>query len=111
MVDYIPEEGDFVVFSFDPQSGHEQKGRRPAFVISNRLFNQHTGLVIVCPVTNTHRRNPFHVAVGEDSSLTGHIMVEQVKSVDYRARKIRLIEKASTEILDEVLAILDACIS
>lgn len=110
MANYIPEKGDFVVLTFDPQSGHEQKGRRPAFVISKQLFNQHTGLVIVCPVTNTNRRNPFHVAVGEDSSLTGYIMVEQVKSVDYRARMIRFIEKASEETLDEVLAILDACI-
>jgi len=110
MTHYIPEKGDFVVLTFDPQSGHEQKGRRPAFVVSNRLFNQHTGLVIVCPVTNTHRKNPFHVAVGKECSLTGYVMVEQVKSVDYQSRKIRFIEQASAETLDEVLAILDACI-
>ena len=111
---YIPEKGDFVVLTFDPQSGHEQKGRRPAFVVSNRLFNEHTGLAIVCPVTNTHRKIPFHVAVSvaasRDSSLTGYIMVEQVKSVDYRSRQMRFIEKAPLETLDEVLAILDACI-
>ena len=110
MAHYIPEKGDFVVLTFDPQTGHEQKGRRPAFVVSNHLFNQHTGLAIVCPVTNTHRKIPFHVAVGRDSSLTGYIMVEQVKSVDYQSRKMRFIEKASVETLDDVLAILDACI-
>ena len=110
MADYIPERGDFVALSFDPQSGHEQNGRRPALVISNRLFNQHTGLVIVCPITNTDRAIPFQVAVPAQSSLTGQIMVEQVKSVDYRTRKITFIEKAPRETIAEVLAILDACI-
>jgi len=96
--------------SFDPQSGHEQKGRRPALVISNDLFNQHTGMVIVCPITNTRRGFPFHIAVEEGSSLTGFIMVEQVKSVDYRARKARRIARASQSVLDEALLLLDACL-
>ena len=56
---YIPRKGDYVAATFDPQSGHEQKGRRPALVISNDLFNRHTGLAIVCPVTNTRRDYPF----------------------------------------------------
>ena len=110
MADYIPERGDFVALSFDPQSGHEQKGRRPALVISNRLFNQHTGLAIVCPVTNTQRPIPFHVAVPASSSLTGYVMAEQVKSVDYRTRKLTFIEKAPRETIADVLAILDACV-
>ena len=53
MARYIPKKGDFISLSFDPQTGHEQKGRRPALVVSNDLFNKHTGLAIVCPVTNT----------------------------------------------------------
>ena len=107
---YIPEKGDIVVVTFDPQSGHEQKGRRPALVVSNKVFNKATGLCIVCPITNTKRSIPFHVEIPEDSSLTGYIMVEQIKSIDYRSRRIKLIEKVSRNILDEVLAILDACI-
>jgi mRNA interferase MazF len=107
---YIPQKGDFVVLTFDPQSGHEQKGRRPAIVISNALFNQHTGLAIVCPITNTNRNFPFHVEVPKVSSLSGFIMVEQVKSVDFKQRKIKFIEKASCETIDAVLGILDACI-
>ncbi len=107
---YIPEKGDFVILTFDPQSGHEQKGRRPAFVISNRLFNKHTGLAIVCPVTNTDRKFPFHVMVPENTGLSGFIMVEQVKSVDYKQRNIKFIEKAESETINEVLSILDACI-
>lgn len=110
MAQYIPKKGDFVALSFDPQSGHEQKGRRPAFVISNHLFNQRTGLAVVCPITNTDRRFPFHVPVSPQSSLTGFIMVEQVKSIDYRSRDVRFIEHASEEILNEVLAILDAIV-
>ena len=108
MARYIPTRGDFVALTFDPQSGHEQKGRRPAIVISNRLFNQHTGLALVCPITNTKRQIPFHVPVPEKSNLTGFIMVEQIRSVDYRSRKVSFIERASAETVNEVLAILDA---
>jgi len=107
---YIPQKGDFVVLTFDPQSGHEQKGRRPALVISNTLFNQHTGLAIVCPITNTDRNFPFHVNIPQDSSLSGFIMVEQVKSVDFKKRKIKYIEKSPDETMNDVLGILDACI-
>lgn len=110
MARYIPKKGDFVILSFDSQSGHEQKGRRPAIVVSNRLFNQSTGLAIVCPITNTSRRNPFHVPVSQKNKLTGFIMVEQVKSVDYQSRGISFIERASEETLNEVLAILDAIV-
>jgi mRNA interferase MazF len=107
---YIPKKGDFVTVTFDPQSGHEQRGRRPALVVSNTLFNRHTGLAIVCPLTNTDRRFPFHVAVEEDPGITGFVMVEQVKSIDFTARKAKLIGKASEKLIEEVLSILDACI-
>ena len=110
VVSYVPHKGDFVILSFDPQSGHEQKGRRPAIVVSNTLFNIHTGLAIVCPVTNTNRDFPFHVKIPADSSLIGFIMVEQVKSVDFKQRKIKYVEKAQIEIVNEVLGILEACI-
>jgi mRNA interferase MazF len=106
---YIPQKGDFITLSFDPQSGHEQKGRRPALVISNSLFNKHTGLAIVCPVTNTNRKIPFHLPVPENSSLTGFVMVDQVKSVDYRARRAKFIEKADDELVSDVLEVLDVC--
>jgi len=107
---YVPKKGDFVAVTFDPQSGHEQKGRRPALVVSNTLFNEQTGLVIVCPLTTTDRGYPFHVAVTDSPHVTGFVMVEQVKSIDYRARNSKLIGRASDEVLDVVLSILDACI-
>jgi mRNA interferase MazF len=73
---YIPRQGDIIAITFDPQSGHEQKGRRPAFVVSKNQFNRSTGLAIVCPVTNIERDFPFHVPIPKDSKLTGFIMVE-----------------------------------
>lgn len=110
MRNYTPDKGAFIVLTFDPQSGHEQKGRRSAIVISNSLFNKYTGLAIVCPITNTFRNIPFHIKVPEDSSLSGYIMVEQIKSVDYKSRNVKFIEKAPQEIINEALAILDACV-
>lgn len=110
MKKYVPSKGDLIALSFNPQSGHEQEGRRPALVVSNTLFNQKTGLAIVCPITRTDRKYPFHVKISEASTLNGFVMVDQVKSVDYNSRKAKFIEKASTELLNEVLAILDACI-
>jgi mRNA interferase MazF len=110
MAVYIPKQGDIIAITFDPQSGHEQKGRRPALVISKDLFNRSTGLAIVCPLTNTERGFPFHVPIPENSGLTGFIMVEQVKSVDFRTRQAKHIERTSDELLANVLSILDACI-
>lgn len=110
MADYLPRQGDLITLSFDPQSGHEQRGRRPALVVSQNLFNRHTGLCIACPITTTDRRHPFHVAVHAESGVSGFVMVEQVKSVDYRSRKAKRIGKAPLAMLDEVLSILDACL-
>ena len=107
---YVPKKGDLIAISFDPQTGHEQKGRRPALVISNDLFNRHTGLAIVCPITNADRGFPFHIALPASSSLTGFVMVEQVKSVDYAIRRAKLIRQAPTEFVEDVLDLLDACI-
>jgi mRNA interferase MazF len=107
---YTPRQGDFVTLSFDPQTGHEQKGRRPALVVSKDLFNQHTGLAIVCPITNTNRGFPFHLPLPDSSSLTGFVMVEQVKSVDHLSRRARFVERAPAEFLQDVLDLVDACL-
>ncbi len=110
MPPYVPKQGDFIAVTFDPQSGHEQKGRRPALVVSKDLFNKHTGLAIACPITNTERVYPFHFAIPPGSKVTGFVMVDQVKSIDYRSRKAKQIGKAPASLLDETLALLDACI-
>ena len=110
MRDNIPSQGDFVRITFDPQAGHEQRGRRPALVVSVTAFNRATGLAICCPITNTDRRTPFHVGVPAESGLTGFVMCEQMKSVDFRARALKRIGPAPKEFFDEVLSVIDACI-
>src|SRR5688500_16378315 len=107
---YVPKKGDFITLSFDPQAGHEQKGRRPALVVSNDLFNSHTGLAIVCPINNTDRGFPFHLAVPATTRLTGFVMVEQVKSTDYAERRARFIETAPAEFVEDVVALIETCI-
>jgi mRNA interferase MazF len=110
MAAYVPRKGDFVAVTFDPQAGHEQRGRRPALVISNDLFNKATGLCIACPVTNARRDYPFHVSIPDGESVTGVVMVEQVKSLDFRSRNVKRIGTAPEPVLEAVLSILDACI-
>ncbi len=110
MAEYVPQKGDFIAVTFDPRSGHEQRGRRPALVVSNDLFNEHTGLCLVCPITNTRRDYPFHVCIPESENVTGFIMVEQIKSIDFRSRRANRIGKASPQVLQEALSLLDACI-
>ena len=109
MVKYIPEQGDIVALSFDPQSGHEQKGRRPAIIMSNKIFNQHLGLAFACPITNTKRDFPFHIAV-ESENITGYIMAEQMKSIDYNARYIKFVEKVHQKTINQILGIIDSII-
>jgi len=89
--------------TFDPQSGHEQKGRRPAFVVSKKFFNSSTGVAIVCLITNTDREFPFHVPVPKSKNLTGFIMVEPVKSVDFRSRRVKRIEHSNQELLADAI--------
>lgn len=109
MVKYIPEQGDIVALNFDPQSGHEQKGRRPAMIISNKIFNKHLGLAFACPITNTKRDFPFHVEV-QSENITGFIMAEQMKSIDYNSRSIKFIEKANQKTINQILGIIDSII-
>ncbi len=107
---YVPRQGDLIALTFDPQSGHEQRGRRPALVLSKTLFNKHTGLCLACPITNTRRNYPFHVPIPEGHPVTGFVMVEQIKSTDFRSRQAKRIGKAPTAVVEESLSILDACI-
>ncbi|MDQ7068479.1 MAG: type II toxin-antitoxin system PemK/MazF family toxin [Sulfurimonas sp.] len=97
------------MLSFDPSSGHEQQGRRPALVISNEIFNKHVGLAIVCPITNRDRNFPFHIAVDSDK-LTGFIMTEQIKSIDYRSRKVKFVGTLDDDVMAKVLGIVESIV-
>ena len=101
---YIPQKGDLVILTFDPSSGHEQKGRRPALIISNEVFNKALGLAIACPITNTDRNFPFYIKL-EAQNLKGFIMTEQIKSIDFNARKVKFVEKVDEDTLNQVLGI------
>jgi len=107
--EYIPKKGDLVVLTFDPQTGHEQKERRPTLIISNEVFNKALGLAIACPITNINRDFPFHVKVN-NSKLSGFIMTEQIKSIDFKARKVKFIEKVDENTLNQVLGITESII-
>ena len=109
MVRYIPEQGDIVTLNFDPQSGHEQKGKRPAIIISNKIFNKHLGLAFAYPITNTKRGSPFHIRC-KSENITGFIMEEQMKSINYNSRSIKFIEKADDETVNQILGIIDSII-
>ena len=100
---YIPKRGDFVYLHFDPQAGHEQMGTRPALVVSHNAFNQRMGFVFVCPISNTTRKNPFYVSIPMGEKVTGIIMADQLRSLDYKARKAAFISKCPEILLQEVL--------
>jgi len=106
MVIYSPRLGDIITLEFDPQAGHEQKGQRPAVVVSCDSFQKYTGLAIVCPITNTIKGFPLHVPLDERTMTTGVIMCEQIKSLDILARNARFKERLPDDILDEVLDII-----
>lgn len=103
---YIPEQGDIIYLEFDPQAGHEQKGKRPALVVSNNTYNRFTNMAMVCPITNTDRDFPLHVELDERTRTTGVVMCEQVKALDVKARKATFSEKAPFDIIEEVVDIL-----
>jgi mRNA interferase MazF len=100
---YVPQRGDFIWLNFDPQSGHEQMGKRPALVLSHGDFNQQLGFIFVCPISKTKRKNPFYVEISADQTVSGVIMSDQLRSLDYRSRGAELIATCPQELLIEVL--------
>ena len=106
---YIPEKGDIVWLDFDPQAGHEQRGRRPALVISHKSYNEKVGLGIFCPITSKEKGFPFEVkAIGK--KIIGCVLSDQVKSLDWKIRNIEFIEKTNDEVIDRVVEIIKVII-
>ena len=94
-----PQRGDIVILSFDPQTGHEQAKRRPALVLSPAAFNEAFGVAFVAPVTTKPRGTPFEVALPQDFSVTGAVAVQQLKALDWRARRARRIASAPADVV------------
>ena len=99
---YVPEKGDLVWLEFSPQAGHEQKGRRPAICISQKKYNQKTGLALFCPITSHVKGYPFEIVLA-NHSITGCILSDQVKSLDWTQRNCSFIEKVADEETDSVI--------
>jgi mRNA interferase MazF len=99
-----PERGDIVWLSFSPQAGHEQAGRRPALVLTPAPFNNRVGLAFVCPVTSRVKGYPFEVALRGVGDVSGVVLVDQLRSLDWRARRAEPAGKAPVSVIAEVVA-------
>ena len=99
---YVPERGDVVWLMFNPQAGHEQAGRRPAVVLSPATYNRKAGLAIVVPVTTQVKHYPFEVLIPSGLPVSGAVLADQVKSLDWRARKAERICSLPPEVVREI---------
>ena len=101
---YCPRRGDVVWLSFSPQAGHKQAGHRPALVLSPESYNRKVGLALFCPITTQRKGYPFEVVVPPESGVSGVILSDQVKSLDWKARKTRFGCQLPSETFQEVMA-------
>ena len=105
---YIPDRGDIVWTDFDPQAGREQAGYRPALVLSRKLFNERSGLAFCCPITGRQKGYPFEVKLPDNPDVYGVVLVDHLRSIDWRFRKVEFTAKAPDRVLADALAKLDA---
>ncbi len=101
---YVPDRGHIVWMNFTPQAGHEQAGHRPALVLSSFEYNQKIGLALFCPITSIAKGYPFEVALPSTSAISGVVLADQVKSLDWRARNARYECDATPQVVSDVLA-------
>lgn len=100
---YVPARGDIVWITFNPQAGHEQAGRRPALVVSPTSYNGKVGLAVFCPITSQVKGYPFEVAIPSGLKVAGVVLSDQVKSLDWRVRKVEFICKLPQDTIVEVI--------
>ena len=103
---YIPRRGDAIWLNFNPQSGHEQAGRRPALVLSPEEYNRKTGLAVFCPITSQVKGYPFEVKLPAGLPVNGVVLADQVKSLDWQVRDAALIKKLPMQIVNETINLL-----
>jgi mRNA interferase MazF len=101
---FIPDTGDLVWLTFDQQAGRERAGRRPALVLSPKIYNAKSGLALVCPLTSHVKQYPFEVAVPAGGEATGVILADHLKSVDWKARHAEPLGRCTDDVMDEVRA-------
>lgn len=101
---YVPNTGDLIWLTFDPQAGREQSGRRPALVLSPAAYNDKSGLALVCPVTSRVKGYPFEVPLPEGSEISGVVLADHVKNLDWKQRKAEFVTRVPADVISEVLA-------
>ena len=108
---YVPDRGDAVWLTLNPQAGHEQAGRRPAVILSPAVYNGKVGLAILCSITNQVKGYPFEVVIPSGLAVTGAILSDQVKSLDWRARNASFICTLPSATITEVLQKLNTLVA
>ena len=102
-MNYIPKQGDIIKMDFNPTKGYEQRGRRPAVVVSNATYNCFArGVAMVCPITNTDRNIPIHLKLDDRTVTSGVVMTDQVKALDLSVRNAEFVEQIPIDILVEI---------
>jgi mRNA interferase MazF len=99
---YVPDAGDLVWLTFDPQAGHEQRGRRPALILSPRTYNAKTQLAIACPITSQVKGYPFEVTLPPGGKILGAVLADHVKNLDWQARRVVFEAKAPADVVTDV---------
>ena len=107
---YIPDSGDIVWITFNPQAGHEQAGHRPALILSPKAYNGRVGLAILCPITSQVKGYPFEVRIPDGLEVGGAVLSDQVKSLDWKARNAEFSCRLPVTVFNEVVAKLGALI-
>lgn len=101
---YCPERGDAIWLDFDPQSGREQAGRRPALVLSPAVYNEKVGLALVCPITSRVKGYPFESVLPPHKALAGVVLADHARSLDWRARRAQFICRLPASVWEDVSA-------
>jgi len=101
---YVPGRGDIVWLNFTPQAGHEQSGKRPALTLSPLAYNRKVGLALFCPITSQQKGYPFEVALPEEGKTSGVVLSDQIRNLDWKARRAAFTEKVSSEVMEQVFA-------
>ena len=104
MSSYVPDRGDLVWLEFTPQAGSEQRGRRPALVLSPKIYNGKVGLALFCPITSKIKGYPFEVELPDGTAVSGVVLSDQLKSLDWRSRKVKFIQRVSSDVMAMVSA-------
>ena len=107
---YMPKQGDIVFLDFTPTKGHEQKGYRPAIIISNDVFNKNTKMTIVCPITSNEIYFPTHYLLKDSKKIKGSVLCEHIRSIDYEIKNLKFVEKTSENDFNNIKDLIDACL-